>query len=67
MMLQVTDLFDYPAYVLRDTGASHTFISERFALMHALSVESLLTVVFVSFPLGKDLVSVISVRSCILQ
>ena len=57
----------YPAYVLIDTGASHTFISERFALMHSLPIESLSTVVSVTSPLGTCLISVKSVKSCILQ
>ncbi|XP_073131304.1 uncharacterized protein [Henckelia pumila] len=32
----------YPAYVLIDTGASHTFIAEKFVALHAFPVEPLL-------------------------
>ncbi|XP_073152747.1 uncharacterized protein [Henckelia pumila] len=48
----------YPVYVLIDTGASHTLIFERFALLHALPVESLPAIASVSSPLGRSLISV---------
>ncbi|XP_073153615.1 uncharacterized protein [Henckelia pumila] len=59
-------LCGYPAYVLVDTGASHTFISEQFALLHSLPVESLSTIVSISSPLGKGKVSMNSVQNCSL-
>ncbi|XP_073153212.1 uncharacterized protein [Henckelia pumila] len=55
-------LCGYPAYVLVDTGASHTFISEQFALLHSLPVESLSAIVSISSPLGKGIVSMKSVK-----
>ena len=60
-------LCGYPAYVLIDTGASHTFISEQFALMHSLPIESLSVVVSVSSPLGTGLISMNSIKHCMLQ
>ncbi|XP_073135163.1 uncharacterized protein [Henckelia pumila] len=60
-------LYGYPAYVLIDTGASHTFISERFVSLHALPVESLPVVVSVSSPLGRGLISIQTVKNCLLQ
>ncbi|XP_073120800.1 uncharacterized protein [Henckelia pumila] len=47
-------LSGYPAYVLIDTGASHTFIAEKFVTMHALPVEHLSSVFAISSPMGKD-------------
>ncbi|KZV24578.1 hypothetical protein F511_10219 [Dorcoceras hygrometricum] len=47
-------LCKFPAYVLIDTGASHTFISENFVLSHKLSAEPLAEIVSVSSPLGKE-------------
>ncbi|XP_073138475.1 uncharacterized protein [Henckelia pumila] len=47
-----------------NTGASHTFISEKFVLMHSLSFESLTAVVSVSSPLGRGIISVRMVRGC---
>ncbi|KZV38098.1 hypothetical protein F511_43641 [Dorcoceras hygrometricum] len=46
-------LCNFPAYVLIDTGASHTFISENFVIAHKLSAEPLTEIVSVSSPLGK--------------
>ncbi|XP_073133418.1 uncharacterized protein [Henckelia pumila] len=60
-------LCSYNAYVLVDRGASHTFISEQFAISHDLPIEPLATVVSISLPLGKVIVSVKSVKNCILQ
>ncbi|XP_073133447.1 uncharacterized protein [Henckelia pumila] len=60
-------LYGNPAYVLFDTGASHTFISEHFVALHELPVEPLATVVSISSPLGRSIISVKSVRNCILQ
>ncbi|KZV49525.1 hypothetical protein F511_24474 [Dorcoceras hygrometricum] len=41
-------LCNFPAYVLIDTGASHTFISEHFVISHKLSAEPLTEIVFTS-------------------
>ncbi|KZV30715.1 hypothetical protein F511_06973 [Dorcoceras hygrometricum] len=60
-------LCNYPAYVLVDTGASHTFISRHFFVSNALSVEPLDDVVSVSSPLGRGILSMKYVRNCILQ
>ncbi|XP_073121477.1 uncharacterized protein [Henckelia pumila] len=60
-------IFGYPAYVLIDTGASHTFIAEKFVALHALPVEPLPSVFSISYPMGKDKVSVSLVRGCELQ
>ncbi|XP_073152589.1 uncharacterized protein [Henckelia pumila] len=56
-------LSGYPAYVLIDTGASHTFIAEKFVELHALPVESLSSVFAISSPMGKDKTSAILVMS----
>ncbi|KZV24414.1 hypothetical protein F511_23734, partial [Dorcoceras hygrometricum] len=58
---------NYPAYVLVDTGASHTFISEHFVVTHSLPLESLTKVVSISSPLGRGMLSVKAVKNCILQ
>ncbi|KZV16357.1 hypothetical protein F511_12247 [Dorcoceras hygrometricum] len=60
-------LCKFPAYVLIDTGASHTFISENFVISHKLSAEPLAEIVSVSSPLGKGMLSITAVRNCVLQ
>ncbi|KZV58750.1 hypothetical protein F511_21075 [Dorcoceras hygrometricum] len=60
-------LCNFPSYVLVDTGASHTFISEHLFVTHSLPVESLTEVVSISSPLGRGMLSVKAVRNCILQ
>ncbi|KZV15581.1 hypothetical protein F511_43351 [Dorcoceras hygrometricum] len=60
-------LCNFPAYVLIDTGASHTFISENFVVSHKLSAEPLTEIVSVSSPLGKGMLSITAVRNCMLQ
>ncbi|XP_073137028.1 uncharacterized protein [Henckelia pumila] len=60
-------LSGYPAYVLIDTGASHTFIAEKFVTLHALLVEHLSSVFAISSPMGKDKTSASIVRGCELQ
>ncbi|KZV26694.1 hypothetical protein F511_31305 [Dorcoceras hygrometricum] len=60
-------LCNFPAYVLIDTGASHTFISEHFVISHKLSAEPLSEIVSVSSPLGKGMLSITAVRNCVLQ
>ncbi|XP_073120235.1 uncharacterized protein [Henckelia pumila] len=57
----------YLAYVLIDTGASHTFIAEKFVSLHYLPVEPFPSVFFISSPLGKGKISVSLVRECKLQ
>ncbi|XP_073121898.1 uncharacterized protein [Henckelia pumila] len=60
-------LSGYPAYVLIDTGASHTFIAEKFVTLHAFLVELLSSVFAISSPMGKDKTSASIVRGCELQ
>ncbi|XP_073120440.1 uncharacterized protein [Henckelia pumila] len=60
-------IFGYPAYVLVDTRASHTFIAEKFVELHALPVERLSSVYAILLPVGKDKTSASIVRSCELQ
>ncbi|KZV52562.1 hypothetical protein F511_26789 [Dorcoceras hygrometricum] len=60
-------LCKFPAYVLIDTGASHTLITENFVVAHKLSVEPLAEIVSVSSPLGKGMLSITAVRNCALQ
>ncbi|KZV26249.1 hypothetical protein F511_43163 [Dorcoceras hygrometricum] len=60
-------LCKFPAYVLIDTGASHTFISENFVVSHKLSAEPLVEIVSVSSSLWKGLLSLTAVRNCVLQ
>ncbi|KZV46555.1 hypothetical protein F511_42407 [Dorcoceras hygrometricum] len=60
-------LCNYPAYVLVDTRASHTFISEHFVVSNALSVEPLSEIVSIYSPLGRGMLSMKTVRNCILQ
>ncbi|KZV16748.1 hypothetical protein F511_41644 [Dorcoceras hygrometricum] len=60
-------LCKFPAYVLIDTGASHTFISENFVVAHKLSAEPLTEIVSVSSPLGKGMLSITAVKHCVLQ
>ncbi|XP_073154012.1 uncharacterized protein [Henckelia pumila] len=47
-----------------DTGASHSFISKQFVLMHALPSEPLPAIVVVTSPLGGGIVSMKLVRNC---
>ncbi|KZV14332.1 hypothetical protein F511_43689 [Dorcoceras hygrometricum] len=60
-------LCNFPAYVVMDTGASHTFISEHFFVSHDLPVEPLAEMVSVSSPRGKGTLSIKVVRNCVLQ
>ncbi|XP_073121684.1 uncharacterized protein [Henckelia pumila] len=60
-------LSGYPAYVLIDTGESHTFITEKFVTLHALSVEHLSSIFAISSPMGKDKTSASIFRGCELQ
>ncbi|XP_073152943.1 uncharacterized protein [Henckelia pumila] len=60
-------LSGYPAYVLIDTGALHTFIAENFVTLHALPVEHLSSIFAISSPMGKDKTSASIVRGCELQ
>ncbi|KZV27117.1 hypothetical protein F511_28514 [Dorcoceras hygrometricum] len=60
-------LCKFPAYVLIDTGASHTFISENFVVSHKLSTEPLAEIVSVSSPLGEGMLSITAVKNCVLQ
>ncbi|XP_073153082.1 uncharacterized protein [Henckelia pumila] len=46
-----------PNDVITDTGASHSFLSENFIVMHALPVEPMSTFVSVTSPLGGGIVS----------
>ncbi|XP_073132813.1 uncharacterized protein [Henckelia pumila] len=55
-------IFGYPAYVLVDTGASHTFISEQFTILHAFRIEPLATIVSISSPLGRDFDCIIDIN-----
>ncbi|KZV28245.1 hypothetical protein F511_02115 [Dorcoceras hygrometricum] len=48
-------IYDYPARVLFDTGASHSFISEMFVFERGLSSSPLCDVVSVSTPAGVNL------------
>ncbi|XP_073121848.1 uncharacterized protein [Henckelia pumila] len=60
-------LSGYPAYVLIDNGASHTFIAETFVALYALPVEHLSSVFAISSPMRKDKTSSSIVRGCELQ
>ncbi|XP_073133575.1 uncharacterized protein [Henckelia pumila] len=54
-------------FIETDTGASHTFISENFVMLHSFQSDPLPTVVAISSPLGGGIVSVRLVRDCELQ
>ncbi|XP_073120541.1 uncharacterized protein [Henckelia pumila] len=60
-------LSGYPAYVLIDTGASHTFVAEKFVALHALPVENLSSVFAIPSPMGTDKTSARIFRGCELQ
>ncbi|XP_073041856.1 uncharacterized protein [Primulina eburnea] len=55
-------LCSYPAYILIDTGASHTFISKRFLVEHHMRSSPLSVPLSVSTPSGVD-ISVVSMIS----
>ncbi|XP_073019364.1 uncharacterized protein [Primulina eburnea] len=55
-------LFSYLAYILIDTGASHTFISKRFVVGHHMCSYPLSMPLSVSTPSGVD-ISVVSMIS----
>ncbi|XP_073036619.1 uncharacterized protein [Primulina eburnea] len=55
-------LCPYPAYILVDTGASHTFISKRFVVEHRMRSSALSMPLSVSTPSGVD-ISVVSMIS----
>ncbi|XP_073041872.1 uncharacterized protein [Primulina eburnea] len=55
-------LCSYPAYILVDIGASHTFISKRFAVEHHMRSSPLSMPLSVSTPSGVD-ISVVSMIS----
>ncbi|XP_073035396.1 uncharacterized protein [Primulina eburnea] len=55
-------LCSYPAYILIDTGASHTFISKRFVVEHHMHSSPLSMPLSVSTPSGVD-ISVVSMIS----
>lgn len=55
-------LCSYPAYILVDTGASHTFISSRFVVEHHMRSSPLSTPLSVSTPSGVD-ISIVSMIS----
>ncbi|XP_073035216.1 uncharacterized protein [Primulina eburnea] len=55
-------LCSYPAYILIDTGASHTFISKRFVVEHHMRSSPLSMPLSVSTPSGVD-ISVVSMIS----
>ncbi|XP_073030696.1 uncharacterized protein [Primulina eburnea] len=55
-------LCSYPAYILIDTGASHTFISKRFLVEHHMRSSPLSMPLYVSTPSEVD-ISVVSMIS----
>ncbi|XP_073035221.1 uncharacterized protein [Primulina eburnea] len=55
-------LCSYPAYILIDTGVSHTFISKRFVVEHHMRSSPLSMPLSVSTPSGVD-ISVVSMIS----
>ncbi|XP_073047639.1 uncharacterized protein [Primulina eburnea] len=55
-------LCSYPAYILIDTGASHTFISKKFVVEHHMRSSPLSMPLSVSTPSGVD-ISVVSMIS----
>ncbi|KZV27556.1 hypothetical protein F511_10960 [Dorcoceras hygrometricum] len=59
--------FDFPARVLIDTGASHSFISELFVYERGLSSYPLCDVVSVSTPNGVSLLSREVVLDCLIR
>ncbi|KZV28235.1 hypothetical protein F511_02105 [Dorcoceras hygrometricum] len=60
-------IYDYPARVLFDTGASHSFISEMFVFERGLSSSPLCDVVSVSTPAGVNLWSREVVVDCLIR
>ncbi|XP_073015225.1 uncharacterized protein [Primulina eburnea] len=57
-------VFDYPARILIDTGASHSFLSAAFVDEHEIATISLLDTVSVATPAGVYLVSNEIVLNC---
>ncbi|KZV22344.1 hypothetical protein F511_20441 [Dorcoceras hygrometricum] len=60
-------IFDFPARVLFDTGASHSFISDSFVVEHGLCTVPLHDVVSVSTPGGVSLFSQEILLDCVLR
>ncbi|KZV40354.1 hypothetical protein F511_01676 [Dorcoceras hygrometricum] len=60
-------IYDYPARVLFDTGASHSFISEMFVFESGLSSSPLCDVVSMSTPAGVNLWSREVVVDCLIR
>ncbi|XP_073035262.1 uncharacterized protein [Primulina eburnea] len=57
----------YPARVLFDTGASHSFISESFITSHSLTSIVLPTSISVATPMGKIIMSTRMILDCVLN
>ncbi|XP_075500105.1 uncharacterized protein LOC142538687 [Primulina tabacum] len=57
----------YPARVLFDTGASHSFISESFITSHSWTSIVLPTSISVATPMGKIIMSTRMILDCVLN
>ncbi|XP_075478853.1 uncharacterized protein LOC142519709 [Primulina tabacum] len=57
----------YPARVLFDTSASHSFIFESFITSHSLTSIVLLTSIYVATPMGKIIMSTRMILDCMLN
>ena len=52
------------AFVLFDSGSSHSFISSVFVRQMCLEVEPLSSIIFVSTPLGEVMLSKDKIKAC---
>ncbi|XP_073119845.1 uncharacterized protein [Henckelia pumila] len=60
-------IFEYPARILIDTGASHSFLSVTFADEHEIAFTPLLDTVSVATPAGVFLMSNEIVLNCVIR
>ncbi|XP_073018003.1 uncharacterized protein [Primulina eburnea] len=60
-------VFDYPARILIDTGASHSFLSAAFVDEHEIATIPLLDTVSVATPAGVYLMSHEIVLNCVIR
>ncbi|XP_073308262.1 uncharacterized protein [Primulina huaijiensis] len=62
----ICTLCDYPARVLFDTGASHSFISHAFVASHDIECTPLYDTLSIATPAGKIILSEQVVHNCVL-